>query len=43
MKMRIDFEAWLMKVFKAGLPIPQANLAPKMDYMITRELSDLAR
>jgi hypothetical protein len=38
-----DFERWLRAVTKAGFPIPQAALYPKMDYMLNRDLEDLAR
>jgi hypothetical protein len=38
-----DFERWLKAVTKAGLPIAQASLYPKMDYMLNRDLEDLAR
>lgn len=30
-------------IFKAGLPIPQATLYPKLDYMLNKDLGDLTR
>jgi hypothetical protein len=37
-----EFEQWLFKLTKAGLPIPQATLANKIRYMSNRDL-DTAR
>lgn len=36
-------DRWLLKLTKAGLPIPQATLVNKIKYMSERDLDDLAR
>ena len=36
----MDFNTWLMKVMKAGLPIPQAALIPKTIFMLKKDLGD---
>jgi uncharacterized membrane protein len=36
-------DRWLLKMTKAGLPIPQATLVNKIKYMSERDLDDIAR
>ena len=36
-----EFNEWLLRVTKAGLPIPQATLVNKTKYMMERDLEDL--
>jgi type VI protein secretion system component Hcp len=36
-------DRWLLKLTKAGLPIPQATLVNKIKYMTERDLDDLSR
>jgi hypothetical protein len=36
-----EYEQWLRKVMRAGLPIPQATLIPKLDYMLNKDLEDI--
>ena len=35
-----EYEQWLNAVLRAGLPIPQATLIPKTQYMLNKDLGD---